>query len=202
MLVDDYEKYNNDRQDVVDINADEKVEEAEVEPMADDCTLPGFYAPVFSYFSYFCQRSQWTCLATSGPPVKKEHGLTVFDSQMKLSSLGFFLKYQIKRPKARHAIPGILTSGGVLDEKNMGLCSNVAAHPGEFCSSRLATMSTTRLSISNMASTRIHQKAGMRAFSLPSSYGTQVTPLSTLIIPPHIDSTPRRVTGVSPDSSN
>jgi hypothetical protein len=43
MLVDDYEKYNNDRQDVVDINADEPVEDAEVEPMADDCTFALFY---------------------------------------------------------------------------------------------------------------------------------------------------------------
>jgi len=43
MLVDDYEKYNNNRQDVVETNTDESVEDAEVELMADDCTLP-FYA--------------------------------------------------------------------------------------------------------------------------------------------------------------
>ncbi len=48
MLVDDYDKYNNDRQDVVDINADEAVEDVEAEPMADDCTLD------LSYF--FCVR--------------------------------------------------------------------------------------------------------------------------------------------------
>ena len=39
MLVDDYEKYNNDRQDVVDINTDETVGDADAEPVADDCTL-------------------------------------------------------------------------------------------------------------------------------------------------------------------
>lgn len=38
MLVDGYEKYNNDRQDVVDINTDEPVGDAEPELMADDCT--------------------------------------------------------------------------------------------------------------------------------------------------------------------
>jgi hypothetical protein len=39
MLVDEYEQYNNDRPDVVDISADGASEEpAEVEPMADDCT--------------------------------------------------------------------------------------------------------------------------------------------------------------------
>ena len=39
MLVDDYEKYNNDRQDVVDINTDETVGDVDTEPMADDCTF-------------------------------------------------------------------------------------------------------------------------------------------------------------------
>lgn len=39
MLVDEYEQYNNDRPDVVDISPDGASEEpAEVEPMADDCT--------------------------------------------------------------------------------------------------------------------------------------------------------------------
>jgi hypothetical protein len=46
MLVDDYEKYNNDRQDVVETNADESVEDAEGELMADDCTLL-FYATLY-----------------------------------------------------------------------------------------------------------------------------------------------------------
>lgn len=40
MLVDDYEKYNNDRQDVVDINTDETVGDADAELLADDCTFP------------------------------------------------------------------------------------------------------------------------------------------------------------------
>jgi hypothetical protein len=40
MLVDEYEKYNNDRQDVVDINTDESAEDAEKEPLADDCMYP------------------------------------------------------------------------------------------------------------------------------------------------------------------
>ena len=51
MLVDDYEKYNNDQQDVVDINADETVEEAATEPTADDCTLyplPGYHFRFFA----------------------------------------------------------------------------------------------------------------------------------------------------------
>lgn len=39
MLVDEYEKYNNDRQDVVDINTEETAENAVAEPTADDCTL-------------------------------------------------------------------------------------------------------------------------------------------------------------------
>lgn len=39
MLVDRYEKYNNDRQDVVDINTDETVGDTDAEPMADDCTF-------------------------------------------------------------------------------------------------------------------------------------------------------------------
>jgi hypothetical protein len=39
MLVDDYEQYNNDQPDVVNISPDGTSEEpAEVEPMADDCT--------------------------------------------------------------------------------------------------------------------------------------------------------------------
>jgi hypothetical protein len=38
MLVDEYEKYNNDRHEVVDSNPDDVVEDAEPEPMADDCT--------------------------------------------------------------------------------------------------------------------------------------------------------------------
>jgi hypothetical protein len=39
MLVDEYEQYNNDRPDVVNISPDDASEEpAEVEPMADDCT--------------------------------------------------------------------------------------------------------------------------------------------------------------------
>jgi hypothetical protein len=43
MLVDDYEQYNNDRPDVVNISPDDASEEpAEVEPMADDCTCNGF----------------------------------------------------------------------------------------------------------------------------------------------------------------
>jgi hypothetical protein len=38
MLVDEYEQYNNDRPDVIDISPDGTSEEpAEVEPMADDC---------------------------------------------------------------------------------------------------------------------------------------------------------------------
>ena len=37
MLVDDYETHNNDRQDVVDINTDETLEDAVVELTADDC---------------------------------------------------------------------------------------------------------------------------------------------------------------------
>ena len=41
MLVEDYEQYNNDRPDVVDISPDGASEEpAEVELMADDCTFP------------------------------------------------------------------------------------------------------------------------------------------------------------------
>lgn len=36
MLVDDYERYNNDRQDVVDISTEEPLE-AVAEPTADDC---------------------------------------------------------------------------------------------------------------------------------------------------------------------
>jgi hypothetical protein len=42
MLVDEYEKYNNNnhnRQDVVDINTDETAGDAVAEPTADDCTL-------------------------------------------------------------------------------------------------------------------------------------------------------------------
>jgi hypothetical protein len=43
MLVDEYEQYNNDRPDVVNISPDDASEEpAEVEPMADDCTCNGF----------------------------------------------------------------------------------------------------------------------------------------------------------------
>jgi hypothetical protein len=43
MLVDEYEQYNNDRPDVVNISPDDASEEpAEVEPMADDCTCRGF----------------------------------------------------------------------------------------------------------------------------------------------------------------
>jgi hypothetical protein len=39
MLVDEYDQYNHDRPDVVDISPDGASEEpAEVEPMADDCT--------------------------------------------------------------------------------------------------------------------------------------------------------------------
>jgi hypothetical protein len=39
MLVDEYEQYNNDQPNVVDISPDGASEEpAEVEPMADDCT--------------------------------------------------------------------------------------------------------------------------------------------------------------------
>lgn len=49
MLVDDYEKYNNDRQDVVDINTDETVEIAETEPMADDCTSNPFYTRILPF---------------------------------------------------------------------------------------------------------------------------------------------------------
>jgi hypothetical protein len=43
MLVEDeYEKYNNDRQDVVDISADEIAEDVEAAPMANDCmSTPG-----------------------------------------------------------------------------------------------------------------------------------------------------------------
>ena len=41
MLVDEYEQYNNDRQDVVNISPDDAFEEpAEAEPMADDCRSP------------------------------------------------------------------------------------------------------------------------------------------------------------------
>jgi hypothetical protein len=43
MLVDEYEQYNHDRPDVVNISPDDASEEpAEVEPMADDCTCNGF----------------------------------------------------------------------------------------------------------------------------------------------------------------
>lgn len=38
MLVDDYEQYNNDRQEVVNISPDEPTEEAEPDVRADDCT--------------------------------------------------------------------------------------------------------------------------------------------------------------------
>jgi hypothetical protein len=38
MLVDEYEKYNNDRPEVIDINTDEPVEDAEKEVLADDRT--------------------------------------------------------------------------------------------------------------------------------------------------------------------
>lgn len=41
MLVDEYDKYNNEQQDVVDINTDETVEDAVTEPTADDCMLHG-----------------------------------------------------------------------------------------------------------------------------------------------------------------
>ena len=45
MLVDEYEQYNNDRPDVVDISPDGASEEpAEVEPMADDCTHSVFHS--------------------------------------------------------------------------------------------------------------------------------------------------------------
>lgn len=43
-MVDDFEKYNNDRQDVIDINTDETVEDAETEPLADDCTSTWLHA--------------------------------------------------------------------------------------------------------------------------------------------------------------
>ena len=44
MLVDEYEQYNNDRPDVVNISPDDASEEpAEVEPMADDCTCNGLF---------------------------------------------------------------------------------------------------------------------------------------------------------------
>ncbi len=42
MLVDDYEKYNNDRQDVVDLNTDDTLGGTDAEPMADDCTFSLF----------------------------------------------------------------------------------------------------------------------------------------------------------------
>ena len=42
MLVDEYEKYNHNQQNVANINADETVEDAETVPMADDCTLTLF----------------------------------------------------------------------------------------------------------------------------------------------------------------
>ena len=43
MLVDEYEQYNNDRPDVVDIPPKGASEEpAELEPMADDCTCSAF----------------------------------------------------------------------------------------------------------------------------------------------------------------
>jgi hypothetical protein len=49
MLVDDYEQYNNDRPDVVDISPDGASEEpAEVEPTANDCTLSAFLSLNFS----------------------------------------------------------------------------------------------------------------------------------------------------------
>lgn len=48
MMVDEFEKYNNDRQDVVDISTDQTVENVEAEPMADDCTSNG------SIISYLC----------------------------------------------------------------------------------------------------------------------------------------------------
>ena len=43
MLVDEYEQYNNDQPNVVNISPDDASEEpTEVEPMADDCTCNGF----------------------------------------------------------------------------------------------------------------------------------------------------------------
>lgn len=53
MLVDEYEKYNNDRQDVVDISADETGEDTVTEPLADDCTLVFFSG---WYFATHVQR--------------------------------------------------------------------------------------------------------------------------------------------------
>lgn len=50
MLVDEYELYNNDRPDVVDISPDRASEEpTEVEPMADDCTCDGVPSSISSY---------------------------------------------------------------------------------------------------------------------------------------------------------
>jgi hypothetical protein len=56
MLVDEYEKYNNEQQDVVDINADETVEEAAIEPTADDCTL---HAPYGGHFPILLGGPRW-----------------------------------------------------------------------------------------------------------------------------------------------
>jgi hypothetical protein len=49
MLVDEFEQYNNDQPNVVNISPDDASEEpVEVEPMADDCTCNGFPSPAAS----------------------------------------------------------------------------------------------------------------------------------------------------------
>ena len=49
MMVDDYEQYNNDRQEVVNISPDDPNEEAEPDIRADDCTLPRVVSKTASF---------------------------------------------------------------------------------------------------------------------------------------------------------
>jgi hypothetical protein len=65
MLVDEYEKYNNERQDIVDISADETTEDGAGEPMADNCTSTLLHGCHFAVSAnnpqQHCQWSQRDC---------------------------------------------------------------------------------------------------------------------------------------------
>ena len=87
MLVDEYDQYNHDRHDVVDISPDGASEEpAEVEPMADDCTCDCVPALTSSYHVWSPRRCSVLFAATSLPQFPahaslQEAHLTTFCSQ-------------------------------------------------------------------------------------------------------------------------